>query len=168
LATTADTLPLRDTLPALIASAGGSRCALPLASVTEVMRMLPLTALTGLPEYVLGITTIRDAAVPVLQLDKLLGHTISRNPERLILLTVAKRKVALAVDSIAGIRQLHLAPLSELPPLLQSVNTRLVDALGTLDAQLLIVLNAARIVPDEVWTELDARARELTVQERAS
>jgi chemotaxis signal transduction protein len=34
------------------------------------------------------------------------------------------------------------------------VTADIIEAIGTRDAQLLVVLRAARIVPDEVWTSL--------------
>jgi chemotaxis signal transduction protein len=43
-----------------------------------------------------------------------------------------------------------------LPPILRDVAADLIEAIGTRDAQLLVVLRAARIVPDEVWTTLAA------------
>ena len=51
---------------------------------------------------------------------------------------------------------LDSAQLSELPLLLQDVTADLIESVGTRDAQLLLVLRAARIVPNEVWTTLAA------------
>jgi hypothetical protein len=37
---------------------------------------------------------------------------------------------------------------------LRDVSSDLIESFGSLDAQLLLVLRAARIVPDEIWTRL--------------
>jgi len=52
------------------------------------------------------------------------------------------------------LKNLDLAQLGELPPLLRDVTTDLIESFGTLDAQLLLVLHAARIVTDEVLTSI--------------
>jgi hypothetical protein len=44
------------------------------------------------------------------------------------------------------------------PPLLATAASEAVAALATLDSELLVVLRAARILPDEVWPS-SARAR---------
>jgi len=45
-----------------------------------------------------------------------------------------------------------------LPPLLRDVTSDLIASFGTRDAQLLLVLRAARIVPDEVWARRSTAA----------
>ena len=64
------------------------------------------------------------------------------------------RQVVIGVDSIVGLMNLELAQLGALPPLLRNVSADLMESFGSLDAQLLLVLRAARIVPDEVWATL--------------
>ena len=55
-----------------------------------------------------------------------------------------------------GLTNLDSAQLGELPPILRDVAADLIEAIGTRDAQLLVVLRAARVVPGEVWTTLAA------------
>jgi purine-binding chemotaxis protein CheW len=66
------------------------------------------------------------------------------------------RRAAVAVDSVVGLRKLDLREAGELPPLLRAAGAEMIDAIGTCDAQLLIVLRAMRIIPDEVWARLEA------------
>ena len=56
--------------------------------------------------------------------------------------------VALAVDAVAGIRPLAAERLHELPPLLRDADTAIVSAIGALDAELFLVLQASRLVPE--------------------
>jgi purine-binding chemotaxis protein CheW len=62
--------------------------------------------------------------------------------------------VAIGVDAVVGLRTIGSEQLGKLPPILQAVTADIIEAIGTRDAQLLVVLRAARIVPDEVWTSL--------------
>jgi purine-binding chemotaxis protein CheW len=93
--------------------------------------------------------------VPVLDLACLLAGTES-HPTRFVTVNIGARRVALAVDMIVGVRTIPTDALSELPPLLADANTDLIAAIGTLDAQLLVVLRSARLLPESVWSALAA------------
>jgi chemotaxis signal transduction protein len=44
--------------------------------------------------------------------------------------------------------------MTEMPPLLREAETDVIDAIGVLDRELLLVLRASRLFPDEVWRKL--------------
>jgi purine-binding chemotaxis protein CheW len=77
--------------------------------------------------------------------------------ERIVTLRLGDRQVALAVNAVLGIRDLDLSAIQELPPLLGGTSTDLLEALGTLDEQFLMVLRAGWELPDEVWAALAAQ-----------
>ena len=67
----------------------------------EIMRMLPVEPVTGAPTYVRGLSIIRGAPVPVVDL----GVIVSGEPchaARLVTVKSAARIVALAVEAIVG------------------------------------------------------------------
>lgn len=78
------------------------------------------------------------------------------HPTRFVTVNVGPRRVALAVDAVIGVRTIPTEALNELPPLLRDVNTDVIAAIGTLDAQLLVVLRSARLIPEPVWSALAA------------
>jgi purine-binding chemotaxis protein CheW len=129
--------------------------ALPVQNVIETMRPLPTEALAGVPPFVRGLSLIRGRPVPVVDLGALVSASEPANPTRFVTLRLGDRRVALAVESVLGIRALPDA-LSGLPPLLADAAAEAVSAVGALDAELLLVLETARLVPDSFWLELDA------------
>src|SRR5579864_4751234 len=60
-------------VPTLFVRAGAHMCALALSNVAEIMRPLPIAPLAGAPEIVRGLSVIRGAPVPVVDLGRLLG-----------------------------------------------------------------------------------------------
>jgi chemotaxis signal transduction protein len=58
------------------------------------------------------------------------------------------------VDAILGIRDLDDEQTQALPPLLQEASKDLIEAIGTLDAHILMVLRAGWELPGEVWQDL--------------
>jgi len=136
-------------------------CALPLAHVIETMRPLPTTTVAGAPPFVCGLAVIRGAAVPVLDAARLLCDA-DDEPGRFVMLalgasgTPGSRHVALAVGSVLGVRAIPPASLQALPPLLQDAGADAVASIGLLDAELLLVLQASRLLSDEAWAGLVA------------
>lgn len=147
----------------LLCRSGQRLCALPLGPVRETMRALPLEAVPGMPPFLSGLAVIRGAPVPVLDLARLLGTPAAAagtlSEARYVTLELAQRQVALAVDAVLGVRALDGEAYGAVPPLLHGAEAGLLAALGTLDAELLLVLQAARLVPEGLWQALDARER---------
>lgn len=140
--------------PTLVCRVGARTCALPLAAVIETMRPLPVEPVRGSPAFVRGISIIRGAPVPVVDAAGLIGGAAVA-PARLVTLRVGERTVALAVDAVLGVQTLDTASLAALPPLLGEAAREVVAAIGMLDAGLLVVLDATRLVPDEVFASLE-------------
>lgn len=146
--------------PALLARVPGALCAIPLVQVIETMRPLPIEPLASECDFILGAARIRGAAVPVVGLTALFqgnqgcGETNCELPTRFVTLRVGARCVALAVHSVVGVADLSDQVFCELPPLLANVGTESIQTLGTLDAEFLVVLDMARLVPESIWEAL--------------
>ncbi len=133
----------------LIASVGTITCAIPIEHVVETMRPLPIEPLGNLPAFVRGLAIVRGTPMPVVDAAILLGIT-GGEPARFVVVRIADRRLALAVDRVVEVRRIARAALSAMPPLLRAVES--VAAVGAADAGLLVLLEVARTVPPEVWT----------------
>jgi len=134
---------------ALVVGVQTRACAIPLIHVIETMRPLPVEPIAGTPSFVQGISLIRGLPTPVIDLGILLG-TSACIGSRYVTLRLNRRQVALSVESVIGVRELDAATLAELPPLLHSASHGIIDAIGTLDAQVLLVLKSGWELPDKV------------------
>lgn len=144
----------RDGDLALVCRVRTHLCALPLVHVVETMRPLPVEALAGLPSFVLGLAVIRGAPVAVVDAGALLGATERVRPTRFVTVRVGDRCVALAVEGVLGVRALAPSDMKELPALVRESSDEVISAVGTRDAEFLVVLRAARIVPESLWQTL--------------
>ncbi len=138
----------------LLCRVGDRLLAVPLDCVIETMRPLPLRTFSGVPEFILGVSVIRGAVVPVVDVEGVLGKRAGR-PRRLVTVTLDSRVVALAVDEVLGVRCLDEAALEDVPPLLGSLDQVALAAIGTLDSRLLLVLGDARLLSAEDWSRID-------------
>jgi purine-binding chemotaxis protein CheW len=134
----------------LLFRAGTVLCAFPAECVIETMRPPPLKVLSGTPHFVTGMAIVRGAPLPVIAVTRLFGHEEKR-PARLVIARVATRRVGFAVDQVVGIRALAAEMLERLPPLLRDASHDAIADIGTLDGELMVVLQAARVVPAEIF-----------------
>jgi purine-binding chemotaxis protein CheW len=147
----------------LVCRVGHKLCALPLSRLIETMRPLDVEPLARVADFVSGVAVIRGRPTPVVDARVLLGSPSRDAPGRYVTLDLSEqgtRIAALAVDAVVGVREIPGAVLGELAPLL-SGPSRSLGAVAMLDdTELVLVLEQARLVPDEVWERLE--------QERAS
>jgi purine-binding chemotaxis protein CheW len=142
----------------------GSRIgALALKDIRETMRPLPIEPLTGMPPFVLGVAIVRGLPAPVIDAGRLLNPSASlstpimaSSPARFVSLKLGERTVSLAVDAVLDIRALAAGTLADIPPLLREAGAEQTALIGALDTQLLFVLEAARLVPESVWSAIKA------------
>lgn len=140
--------------PSLFCRVRARLCAMPLQHVVETMRPLPVEPLAGMPAFVMGLAVVRGQPLPVVDAGALLGDLEDPQHTRFVTLVTGRRNIALAVEAVLGVRELP-PDLQGLPPLLREASAEVVSAIGTLDAELLLLLESARIVPDSVWQAVD-------------
>jgi len=121
--------------------------------VIETMRPLPIEPIAGMPSFVRGVSIIRGVLTPVVDLGFVLGIQ-GGAIERFVTLRLDDRQVAFAVGTVLGIRELDTSAIQQLPPLLQGASRDLIDAIGTLDEQILMILREGWELPEEVWQVL--------------
>lgn len=142
--------------PSLLFRAEGRLCAFPIEHVVETMRPLEITPMPEAPSYVLGVSIVRGVALPVVDASRLFGDR-RVPPSRFVTVRVHDRMIVLAVEQVLGVRVLEAESTRCLPPLLGDVDASVIASVGSLDAELLLMLRSARLVPAEIWRALDAR-----------
>jgi len=125
-------------------------CALPVAQVVETMRPLPIEPFAGAPLAVRGVAVVRGVPLPVVELAALLGSSATV-PQRFVTVRSGSGHIVLAVDAVLGLRDIAATSLRELPALFGGADNNAVSAIGTVDAELLLLLNAAKCLPNEAW-----------------
>lgn len=130
-------------------------CAIPLEYVEETMRPLPLEAIAGVPAFVRGLAVVRGIPTPVIDAAQLLSGA-SGQPSRFVTVKTGTRRVVLAVDAVVGVAGIPRGSIGSLPPLFQGAGLDAIAAVGTLDAELLLVLRNTCLVPDDVWAAIQS------------
>ena len=132
----------------LLCSVGTRVYAVPIEHVVETMRPLAIEPIAGAPTFVSGLSVVRGVPLPVVSVAQLLEQTTTSPPGRFVTLRNGAGFVVLAVDAVIGVRRLPPEASRDLPPLLREAAADVVAKIGTLDAQLLLVLRTLQLLPE--------------------
>ena len=143
--------------PVVLVRSGLNVCALPLASVVETMRPLPIAPLPGAPPPVLGVAIVRGEPVPVVDL----GALVAGGPQPgevagFVTVRAGGRTAALAVSAVAGVARLDPSGARDVP-LVRDACAGALESLRARDGDLVLVVGGARLVPDEAVAALGRR-----------
>ncbi len=135
----------------LLCRAGNHACGLPVEAVRLTLRRSHLDSwkagdAPGEGPVTEGVATIRGEAVPVVSLGRLLSGKDSERENRLVLLGLEGRRVALGVSSVLGVRSLPVDTTAELPLFSVTSTATSSSAWRGLDGELLLLLRAARLL----------------------
>ena len=139
----------------LLCRVGDLLCALPLEHIEEAMRPMAVEAIAGVPSFVRGLAVVRGTPIPVIDAGSLLSG-VACHPTRFVTVKTGRRRIALAVDAVVGVVEIPRGSLDALPLLFQDTRLDAISAIGTLDAELLLVLQSGRLVSEELWAVLEA------------
>jgi purine-binding chemotaxis protein CheW len=134
----------------LIVRAGTRLSALPLSAVAETMRPLPVRSVSGAPSGLMGVARIRGEILPVVDLAAVVEGIPGSNISRFIVVKAGEKRVALAVEQVVQVADERLFARHALPALLGAATAGLA-AIAEFEAELLLVLEASRLVPEAVW-----------------
>jgi purine-binding chemotaxis protein CheW len=151
----ADNHPTDGTITVLLYRVADLHCAIPGARVLEVMRGQPIDRLSGLPPFIAGLSIIRGTPVPVVDAGSLLNAAPTAGAY-FVAVEVGDRPIALAVDQVVGLRRIARTGWVPLPPLLRNIAEDTVSAIRANDGDLLLLLDAARLVPVHRLVEWNA------------
>lgn len=145
----------------LICRTGRRIMALPLASVIETMRPLPVETIAQAPALVRGLSIVRGVPIPIVVAARLFGEQETTGQNRWITIRVGARVIAFEVDHVIGLQRIPKSAGYALPLLMREADADVISAVGALDSELVVFLESTRIMPDAV---LDALALESAPQ----
>jgi purine-binding chemotaxis protein CheW len=107
--------PVHETLGHLVFACGEALYALPSGAAAEVVNLPDLTAVPGAPAHVLGLFSLREELMPVVDLEASGGAVPLRTWKRAVVLRAAEGVVAIAVSRVLGVTPLvgTFAPVGE-------------------------------------------------------
>jgi len=141
-------------LPWLMFRTAGHVAALPISHVAETLRVLPVESLSGAPPYVIGLSIIRGAPTAIVDTALLFGSEPTKH-QRTVVVRMGACTIGLAAEEILDVRTFGTDAVARLPSLFGNVEP--VSAVTILDEMLVLILESARIISEELLVSLLAQ-----------
>jgi purine-binding chemotaxis protein CheW len=134
---------------------GGAGYGIPILKVREIIRLLDITPIPRMPDYVRGVINLRGKIVPVIDLRVKLGlaHPVTTNRTCIIVTHVAiggaSKLMGLIVDSLDEVHQINAEDIEPAPDFGRGTSNEHIQNMAKAKGQVKALLNIDRIVQDD-------------------
>ncbi len=122
-----------------------------IAVVEGIIKMQEITRLPRSPHFMEGITNLRGAVVPVIDLRKRFGLAPQENTRdtRIVIASMGGTKVGLVVDSVNQVIRVPENAIEPPPQMSMTVNSAFIKSVAKLDKKLVILLDMDKVLSTE-------------------
>jgi purine-binding chemotaxis protein CheW len=122
-----------------------------IAMVESIIKMQTITRVPHAPDYVEGITNLRGAVLPVIDLKKRLGIQISEHTRetRIMIVSMSGLKVGMIVDAVSEVLTIDDKIIEPIPAMVSTVDSAFVIGIAKIDDSLVILLDVGKILSTE-------------------
>jgi purine-binding chemotaxis protein CheW len=131
---------------------GSEEYALDIVGVGEIIKLREITDIPRVPEFILGIISLRGIIVPIFDLRKRLklGAGELTAASRIIVCQWGARSAGLLVDSITQVVRISAGGVEPPPTVLSGVDRELLKGVGRIQGRMLILLDLANVLNAEL------------------
>jgi purine-binding chemotaxis protein CheW len=129
---------------------------LDISAVEGIIKMQSITKMPQAPHFVEGITNLRGAVVPVIDLRRRFGlqSTEWTKDTRIVVVYMNKLKVGMIVDGVSQVLRIQDEQIEPPPPMVTNSNSALNKGIAKLEERLVILLDLSKILSLEENQEL--------------
>jgi len=119
-----------------------------LTSIRQIIKLVPITMVPRVPDYVLGIISLRGTVIPVFDLRRVLKlpEAESTRKSRIIIVNQGKFTAGLIVDEVEQVVRMSESKIEPPPPVLGGVEAEYIKGIGRVDSKMIIFLSLEKIM----------------------
>lgn len=119
-----------------------------IASVEGILKLQPVTAVPRAPECVEGVTNLRGAVLPVLNLRKRFGLPAEATTAeaRIVVVEMGDVTVGLIVDGVSEVLRFDSQAVEAPSPVVSTVNSRFIRGIAKVGQRLIILLDLTQVL----------------------
>jgi purine-binding chemotaxis protein CheW len=121
-----------------------------IAMVEGIVKMQEITKVPKAADYVEGITNLRGAVLPVIDLEKRFGmvpHERTRET-RIVIIIMDKLKIGMIVGAVSEVLTIDDAVIEPAPPIVTTINSRFISGIARIDSRLVILLDLSLVLTE--------------------
>jgi purine-binding chemotaxis protein CheW len=134
---------------------------IPVLTVREIIRMVGITTVPRMPEFIRGVINLRGKIIPVLDLRLRFDLPVSDATERTCIIVVqitqpsgAKAQLGLIVDAVEEVVNIAASDIEETPDFGPAVDTKYIVGMAKIKGQVKALLDIDKVINGESIQEL--------------
>lgn len=138
-------------LEVLVINLGGEEYAIDIQKVQELRGCDAVTRIVNAPDHVLGVINLRGTIVPVIDMRVRfgLGTPVFDQFTVVAILSVGRQVTGIVVDGVSDVVRLDASQMKPVPPVGAVMDAGILQAIGTVDNRMLMLLDAERLMSGE-------------------
>lgn len=127
---------------------GKEQFGIEIAAVEGIVKMQEITRIPYAPSYMEGITNLRGAVLPVMDLKKRFGLEPEEqtNETRIITVNMGSMKMGMIVSAVSEVLTIEDNVIEPTPPLVSSISTEFITGIAKINSRLVILLDLERVL----------------------
>ena len=129
-------------------SLGSEDYALDISVIREILKPREITEIPRVPEFLLGIISLRGSIIPIFDLKRRLGLGVATidHDSRIIVCQEGDRLAGLLIDRITQVTTIQEERIEPPPAIFSGRDRALLDGVGRVQGNVLILLNIANVL----------------------
>ena len=138
-------------------SLGSEEYGMDILKVQEIRGYDAVTQIANTPDFIKGVINLRGVIVPIvdLRVKFRLGNPEYTAFTVVIIINVLGKVIGLVVDGVSDVVALTADQIKQAPEMGTAVDTRYIDGLGTVNDQMLILVDMERLMGSEEMQLID-------------
>ena len=114
-----------------------------ISSVREIIRMQEITRVPRAPDYVEGVINLRGRVIPVVDLRKRFGFTVTEwtKDTRIVVIDIGKQDIGVVVDAVNEVLRLSAGAVEPPSSVITTVESEYLVGIAKLESRLIILLD---------------------------
>jgi purine-binding chemotaxis protein CheW len=118
--------------------------------VESIVKMQAITRLPHAPDYIEGVTNLRGAVLPVIDLRKRFGMDTGQlnemDNQRIMVTVVHGTKIGMVVDDVSEVLRVPQDSIEPPPPMVTTVESTYITGIAQIDERLVILLQLDKVL----------------------
>ncbi|MGI6450248.1 MAG: chemotaxis protein CheW [Desulfitobacteriia bacterium] len=129
--------------------------AIPILKVKEIIGIMDITEVPGMPEFIKGVINLRGRIIPVLDLRVRLGIAAKEYNKRTCIIVVdlpegkRSRVMGVIVDTVAEVVNILAAEIEKPPGYSSDLGSDYIEGIGKIKGKIIILLNIEKILREK-------------------
>ncbi|MDA8413857.1 MAG: chemotaxis protein CheW [Desulfobacteraceae bacterium] len=136
---------------------GNEEYGIDILKVQEIRGYDPVTHIANAPEFIKGVINLRGVIVPIvdMRIKFKVGEPTYHEFTVVIIMNVLGRIIGMVVDGVSDVVALKAEQIKPAPEMGAALNTDYITGLGTVDDQMLILVDIEKLMSSEEMQVMD-------------